>query len=230
MLFFRMVMSGDLHRFPMKNYSLRQLRDMDAPIFYPKELENREDHPHTDIIHSYLALKANPFDLFSFRVVAEHLKLSPVTIQNMRAWAAVKRISYTEAYEKKSGVALDLDCFNREFDPTIVAWINGNLEDHNGDIVDYLRWYAHQDLQVHQENDADAEGKITALSIHQAKGLEWPVVILIGASEGILPSKMARTPDEIEEERRLYYVAATRAKELLIVSPRPDGEVTRFLA
>jgi DNA helicase-2/ATP-dependent DNA helicase PcrA len=59
-------------------------------------------------------------------------------------------------------------------------------------------------------------------TIHSAKGLEWHTVILIWASEGRIPSPMAKeSPDELEEERRLLYVAATRAKHnLVIISPR----------
>lgn len=59
---------------------------------------------------------------------------------------------------------------------------------------------------------------VTLASIHAAKGLEWPVVHVVGASEGLLPISMARTRPEIEEERRLFYVALTRARDLLTVS------------
>jgi DNA helicase-2/ATP-dependent DNA helicase PcrA len=59
---------------------------------------------------------------------------------------------------------------------------------------------------------------VTLASIHAAKGLEWPVVYVIGASDGLLPISMAKAPAEIEEERRLLYVALTRAKDLLTVS------------
>ncbi|MCA1960231.1 MAG: ATP-dependent helicase [Desulfomonile sp.] len=59
-------------------------------------------------------------------------------------------------------------------------------------------------------------------TIHSAKGLEWHTVILIWAAEGRIPSPMAMdSPDELEEERRLLYVAATRAKHnLVILAPR----------
>jgi DNA helicase-2/ATP-dependent DNA helicase PcrA len=69
---------------------------------------------------------------------------------------------------------------------------------------------------------------VTLASIHAAKGLEWPVVFVIGASDGLLPISMARTPAEIEEERRLFYVALTRPKDLLTVSwSRARGEGSR---
>ncbi|MCG7308449.1 ATP-dependent DNA helicase UvrD2 [Brachybacterium sp. ACRRE] len=59
---------------------------------------------------------------------------------------------------------------------------------------------------------------VTLASVHAAKGLEWPVVFLIGASDGLLPISMAQTAAEVEEERRLFYVALTRAKDLLTIS------------
>lgn len=59
---------------------------------------------------------------------------------------------------------------------------------------------------------------VTLASVHAAKGLEWPVVFVVGASDGLLPISMAKTPAEVEEERRLFYVALTRARDLLTVS------------
>ena len=75
-------------------------------------------------------------------------------------------------------------------------------------------------------------------SLHSAKGLEWEVVFLAGASEGWLPISLAKTAAAIEEERRLCYVGVTRARSRLIVSfakARRDGasqerEASRFLA
>ena len=60
------------------------------------------------------------------------------------------------------------------------------------------------------------------LSGHACKGLEFNTVIIIGANEGILPSKQAIKAGEIEEERRLAYVAMTRARDHLILAVRPE--------
>ena len=55
-------------------------------------------------------------------------------------------------------------------------------------------------------------------TIHSAKGLEWDAVYVIHAADGNIPSDMATGgPEEIEEERRLFYVALTRAKNWLYV-------------
>ena len=59
---------------------------------------------------------------------------------------------------------------------------------------------------------------ITLASIHQVKGLEYKVVFVVGLEEGIFPNSSAMLKKEFEEERRVFYVAITRAQERLIVS------------
>jgi DNA helicase-2/ATP-dependent DNA helicase PcrA len=66
--------------------------------------------------------------------------------------------------------------------------------------------------------DREDEGLLTLSTIHSAKGLEWHSVFIIWATEGRFPSLYNKNDDEIEEERRLMYVAATRAKENLFIS------------
>jgi len=59
---------------------------------------------------------------------------------------------------------------------------------------------------------------VTLSTIHAAKGLEWDAVIIVGASDGLLPINLAEGPEAVEEERRLLYVAVTRAREHLVIS------------
>lgn len=75
---------------------------------------------------------------------------------------------------------------------------------------------------------------VTLSAIHAAKGLEWSLVHLVGASEGLLPIAHAGDAESIDEERRLAYVALTRAKDLLRVSgvaggARTPREPSRFV-
>ena len=61
-----------------------------------------------------------------------------------------------------------------------------------------------------------ADDHVVLSTVHQAKGLEWPVCMLLWLAEGRFPMPQAiRTPWELEEERRLFYVAATRAADEL---------------
>ncbi len=65
----------------------------------------------------------------------------------------------------------------------------------------------------------DASQQITLMTLHAAKGLEFPLVALVGLEEGLFPhSRTLLNPDEIEEERRLCYVGMTRAMDTLIIS------------
>lgn len=69
------------------------------------------------------------------------------------------------------------------------------------------------------DNYAGEEERVTLMTIHSAKGLEFRVVILPGLEEGLFPiGQTASDPEELEEERRLFYVAVTRAKERLFIT------------
>lgn len=66
-----------------------------------------------------------------------------------------------------------------------------------------------------EDNDND---QVTLLTMHAAKGLEWPCVFIIGAEAGIIPHYRSIQTGDIEEERRLMYVAMTRARDRLFIS------------
>ncbi len=74
-------------------------------------------------------------------------------------------------------------------------------------------------LLTDTDNEKENTDRVSLMTIHSAKGLEFPVVFLVGMEEELFPSRLALVSrSELEEERRLYYVAVTRAMRQLIIS------------
>ena len=81
-------------------------------------------------------------------------------------------------------------------------------------------WFRHVEeyteaLRRKEQKKKEEQKGIHLMTIHAAKGLEFDTVFIIGANEGQIPYKKAKSEEETEEERRLFYVAMTRAKEVL---------------
>ena len=85
-----------------------------------------------------------------------------------------------------------------------------------------------------QQREIEKQEGVILCTMHSSKGLEFPIVFIPEANEGITPYQKAVMQEEIEEERRLFYVAMTRAKELLYVFSVKERfhktlEVSRFV-
>jgi superfamily I DNA/RNA helicase len=112
--------------------------------------------------------------------------------------------------------------FNSETQEYQSCWFVATLKpaDHpNGTIKQYLDWLAVYDIQDEMSDEAE---NLTLCTIHASKGLEFGTVLLAGCNEGIIPSKQAIAAGEIEEERRLFYVGITRARDQLLLCVRPE--------
>ncbi len=96
-----------------------------------------------------------------------------------------------------------------------ILWKYDSLDDLVGDFV----------LESPERKSDNEDDFLTLSTIHSAKGLEWNNVFLLGVSDGVLPSKFSFSyPEEIEEEKRLFYVAITRAKNKLFLSMAKSGK------
>jgi len=127
--------------------------------------------------------------------------------------------SFIINYYKDEG---SLESFNRiENIEELINGINdfmlGQNELHESDksLSKYL-----EDVALYSETDKNIESnKVSLMTIHMAKGLEFPIVYIVGLEENLFPSIMSiNSREEIEEERRLFYVAMTRAEKKLILS------------
>lgn len=82
-----------------------------------------------------------------------------------------------------------------------------------------VAFLAHASLEAGEMQAAEHDSYVHLMTLHAAKGLEFPLVFLVGMEEGVFPSKAAvEEPGRLEEERRLCYVGMTRAMEKLILS------------
>ena len=222
---------------------VRVLQELDFPVYYPKAKGDTYKDPEVQKLHALLTLTVNPWDVFAFRTVAADWE-DTVKRQSIITKAKTEMIPIAHAWNIEDECAPDdfllipaqliecpLVCEGLKafgVSPDDFAIKPASREELNTKIANYLKWVALRDLQANQEKIP--ENHIQALSIHQSKGLEFGAVVLVGASEGILPSRQSKTPEDIEEERRLFYVAVTRAKDRLIICPRPDEEESRFLS
>ena len=91
---------------------------------------------------------------------------------------------------------------------------SGNILKASNSLIDKNENRIKKDL-ITNSDLKDESDKVKMMTIHTAKGLEFPYVFIAGLNEGIFPSSRVRTKDEMEEERRLAYVGFTRAEKVL---------------
>ncbi len=121
----------------------------------------------------------------------------------------------------------------------LIEWL-GRLREKDGDrnLTDLINHLVLMDV-LERQNEDEAGDRIALMTLHAAKGLEFPYVFLVGMEEELLPHRTSIEEDNIEEERRLAYVGITRAQRTLTMTAaakrRRFGEIiecepSRFLA
>jgi len=153
----------------------------------------------------------------------EQLEYDLALIAGMNPYAAIQYIRRGIGYED----FLKEYAENRKINPEELVDVLNEIHESARDFKTYSDWFMHikqykEELkrQSKNENMKNTEG-VNIMTMHCAKGLEFSVVFLVDVNENITPHKKAVLPENIEEERRLFYVAMTRAKDTLyIFSPK----------
>lgn len=152
------------------------------------------------MIHSFIvdATKKNAYEM-AYRIVRE-----------VGIMADILKETSPESLSRKENIEELLNGIN--------DFCNIRLEEGNEQVFlsDFL---SEVSLLTDQDDDNEEESKVTLMTIHSAKGLEFSNVFVVGLEENLFPSGMSGyTPSALEEERRLFYVAITRAEENCFLS------------
>ena len=142
------------------------------------------------------------------RIKKENIKISELIKDTL------KLTGYTKALETENTVEAESRLQN--LDEFLTVAIEFEEESADNSLSEFLEGIT---LSSDLDGMEEAEESVTLMTLHSAKGLEFPVVFLVGMEEGIFPGyKSIGEPKELEEERRLCYVGITRAKENLFLT------------
>jgi|GEM_PF-4820998 len=215
------------------------LSESDIPYLRTATKDRRHNSPQFRLMGACMRLVVNPHDELAAALVREEIGM------NRAEWAEVK--SYATRTGDGIGMAMfaadptsdllrsildaraqrtaardfGLQCVSllaKRHGSDIQAAYNAWMElepEQNASIGQTLRAFGTRDLD--RGEDVRRTDAVTLITAHAAKGLEWPVVIVACVNDGEFPSRPAIKANNIAEERRLFYVAATRAREQLII-------------
>jgi len=165
--------------------------------------------------YSYPSLEKSAAKLMAFTVVIEECAELLTTLSLPDFYEEVMlRTGYLKMLEEKDDVEARTRAENvRELKSSILAYMENTDTPTLAGFLEEIALYT--DIEQY-DPDADA---VVMMTMHAAKGLEFPNVFLTGFEEGLFPSnRCLNEPEELEEERRLCYVAITRAKQNLVIS------------
>lgn len=219
---------------------------MDGVPFYRVRTADAISQPSFRIVHSLLRLMVNHRDDIAMHWCHAAIGINDLLFAELGTIAAAKGISIFEAAAGESEILQNISAM----DPiapvgAAAALIEGTLrrpgwclqdtEVHNPIdlwVQRYKGLSVRQALLEHASRDAsddipDNANSVTLMTVHAAKGLEWPCVVVLDCNAGEFPSSRAKEDDEKKEERRLFYVAMTRAKERLILHVNTDDSKSK---
>jgi len=181
-------------------------------------------------------LKIENFIIFIKSLQLQRNKLNPFEMVDI----IIKKTNFLEELKKESTIDSIAKTENiQELLSGISDFVESQKEiaDSSGGLEEFLEDIAlATDFDKNIENETD---RVSLMTIHLAKGLEFPIVFIVGLEEDLFPSALSLSSrSDLEEERRLFYVALTRAKSMIFISFAKsryrwgkliDSESSRFL-
>ncbi|MFA9487354.1 MULTISPECIES: DNA helicase II [unclassified Mannheimia] len=128
----------------------------------------------------------------------------------------IKKSGLYEMYKQEKGEKGEVRIENLE--ELVTATKQFVKPDEADDLTDLTAFLTHASLEAGEAQASQHEDYVELMTLHSAKGLEFPRVFMVGVEEGIFPSGMSFDEGRLQEERRLAYVGITRAKKKLTIS------------
>lgn len=193
--------------------------NMDRSLFLqianrPKRYLSRECMPDTEINFNKVRVYYNDKQWMMDRI--DKLEYDLRLLKDMSPFAAINYIRKGIGYED---YLTEYAEFRRIKVDELIDTLN-ELQDSAKEYKTYDEWFMHiieykEELKKQADNRRNDKESVSLATMHSSKGLEYQVVFIVDANEGITPHRKALLEADLEEERRLFYVAMTRAKEYL---------------
>lgn len=149
----------------------------------------------------------------------DQLEVDLKVISRMTPYAAIQYIRKSVGYD----LFLNEYAIKRKMKLEDLQELIREMEERAKEFKTIEEWFAHiekytEELWLQAVTRTENRNAVSLMTFHAAKGLEYDTVFIIGANEDVTPYKKAELPEEMEEERRMFYVAMTRAKKHLTIS------------
>lgn len=149
----------------------------------------------------------------------DQLEVDLKVISRMTPYAAIQYIRKSVGYD----LFLNEYAIKRKMKLEDFQELIREMEERAKEFKTIEEWFAHiekytEELRLQAVTRTENRNAVSLMTFHAAKGLEYDTVFIIGANEDVTPYKKAELPEEMEEERRMFYVAMTRAKKHLTIS------------
>lgn len=149
----------------------------------------------------------------------DQLEVNLKVISRMTPYAAIQYIRKSVGYD----LFLNEYAIKRKMKLEDLQELIREMEERAKEFKTIEEWFDHiekytEELRMQAVTRTENRNAVSLMTFHAAKGLEYDTVFIIGANEDVTPYKKAELPEEMEEERRMFYVAMTRAKKHLMIS------------